>query len=624
MCGIAGLISFEEKIPDRALLHRMANTIAQRGPDAEGIHVGPHVGLAQRRLSIVDLSDSANPPLCNEDGSIWIAFNGEIYNYQAIRKELVRKGHVFTTHSDTEVLIHLYEEAGTDMLERLEGMFAFAIWDGRRKRLFAARDRLGKKPFIYTKTDSFFAFGSAIRAVTAIPGVPKEPDYAAIDSYLTNRCVPSPATAFKNISKLRAGHALVCDVNGSLRVYRYWAPPLGGENVTAEPEELRANLMRLLEDSVKKRMVADVPIGALLSGGIDSGLVVALMARFSVKPVKTFTVGFGDPERDELNAARLVAKRYDTQHTEITVKPNVRDLLTDLVRHYNEPFADSSAVPSYYVCKAARSEVKVALCGDGGDESFSGYSRYGEVQSWGMVDLMPSFVKKSVASFGRAILEVAPRNNATAKVDRGLAMMEGDLPERYALTMALVKPQEKRDWYSHAFAAEIAGASLEAESDWTSGMDSLNWMSYQDQRNYLPDCLMVKMDVASMANGLEVRAPLLDHALIDFAASVPGYLKRQGALGKILLRDVAEDLLPPEIRNRPKTGFDMPVAAWLRSDLRGVLDEYLLDETSKRRGLFNQAAIAHIVAQHSEGKRDWSNRLWALLMLEIWFREHID
>jgi asparagine synthase (glutamine-hydrolysing) len=437
--------------------------------------------------------------------------------------------------------------------------------------------------------------------------------------------VPSPATAFKNIYKLPAGHALLCGADGSLNVYRYWAPPSAEKQPLARhPVELRTELRALLENSVRKRLLADVPIGALLSGGIDSGLVVALMSQLSDKPVKTFTVGFGDPKRDELDEARLVAERYGTDHTEVMVKPTVSDLLPDLVRHYNEPFADSSAVPSYYVSKAARSEVTVALCGDGGDESFSGYHRYGEVQAWKEIDRLPSVLRKAVADIGRAVINLAPHTNFAARADRGLAMVSGNLPERYELTMALLKPQEKRDWYSRAFQAEITRPGPVGDNEWNAEMDVLNWMSRHDQQNYLPDCLMVKMDVASMANSLEVRAPLLDYEVVEFAAGIPGNLKRQGALGKLLLRDLAASLLPQKIIQRRKTGFDIPVAEWLRTDLRDLLAGYLLDDVSQRRGLFDQTAIARIVSQHNEGKRDWSNRLWALLMLEIWFREFMD
>jgi asparagine synthase (glutamine-hydrolysing) len=348
------------------------------------------------------------------------------------------------------------------------------------------------------------------------------------------------------------------------------------------------------------------------------------MSQLSDRPVKTFTVGFGAPESDELDGARLVANRYGTDHTEVVVTPQVNDLLPDLVHHYNEPFADSSAVPSYYVSRAARSEVTVALCGDGGDESFSGYHRYGEVQAWKEIDRLPSTIRKAVADLGRTVINWAPNSSFTARADRGLAMVSGNLPERYELTMALLKPQEKRDWYSRAFQAEITRAGRAGESEWNAEMDVLNWMSRHDQQNYLPDCLMVKMDVASMANGLEVRAPLLDYELVEFAARIPGNLKRRGALGKVLLRDLAASLLPQEIIQRRKTGFDMPVAKWLRTDLRDLLAGYLLDDVSQRRGLFDQTAIGRIISQHNEGKRDWSNRLWALLMLEIWFREFID
>jgi asparagine synthase (glutamine-hydrolysing) len=363
MCGIVGKLAFSQEIIPETLIRKMCGTLERRGPDAEGIYCAPHIGLGQRRLSIVDLDSRANPPLCNEDRSLWVVLNGEIYNFRELNETLRSHGHVFSTETDTETLLHLYEEHGTGMLGYLQGMFAFAIWDTRRQRLFAARDRFGKKPFIYTKTPSCVVFGSAIRAVLADPSVPRKPDFHAIDAYLSLQYVPSPLTAFKGISKLPPAHYLLCDSSGNFAVERYWAPPYPKKS-TAAPAAIKEELVDLLKDSVRVRMLADVPVGAFLSGGIDSGLVVAMMAQASTQPVKTFSIGFEEEDRNELPYARAVSRRYGTEHSEFIVKADMAALIPELVREYNEPFADSSSIPTYYVSKLARSEVTVALSGD--------------------------------------------------------------------------------------------------------------------------------------------------------------------------------------------------------------------------------------------------------------------
>jgi len=627
MCGICGKIDFSSATVDASLVRRMCGTLVHRGPDDEGVHTGPHVGLGQRRLSIIDLRPEAAPPLSNEDGSLWVVFNGEIYNFREERVDLVAKGHLFRTAADTEVILHAYEEYGTDCLSRFRGMFAFALWDSRRKLLFAARDRFGKKPFFYAQTPSSFLFGSEIKAIAADPAVTLSPSYTAIDRYLSWQYVPSPLTAFSGIFKLPPAHFLVCTAGGSVAIERYWSPPDPVKTAAPRPE-IEEEIVRLLGEAVRLRRVSDVPLGAFLSGGIDSAAVVALMAREGGRPVKTFTIGFEEESHNELPYARRVARRYGTDHHEFIVKPDAAEVIPLLVRHYNEPFADSSALPTYYVSKVTRAHVTVALSGDGGDESFSGYDRYGEILRWGRADVVPHSARRAVAACMGGLLDRMPYSNGRARARRGFRMLESRLRERYLLHMTQLKPEEKRACYTPRFRERIA---REAEGDdpvtgfpWDGSDDPVDWMMRHDQSFYLPDCLMVKSDVASMASGLEVRCPFLDPPLAEFAASIPSGMKRDAGGGKRILKSAVKGLLPPEILSRPKTGFGVPLAKWFRGELSGLLRGTLLDDRAAKRGLFDRRFLEKMVGEQIDGRRDWSYRLWAFLLLELWFREFID
>ncbi|HWQ35571.1 MAG TPA: asparagine synthase (glutamine-hydrolyzing) [Blastocatellia bacterium] len=626
MCGITGKLSFRAETPDAALIRKMADTIIHRGPDDEGIYTAPHIALAQRRLAIIDLNPNAKAPLANEDGTVWVTFNGEIYNFQELKKDLIARGHRFRVNSDTEVIVHLYEEYGTECLSRMRGMFAFALWDQHRKILFAARDRLGKKPFYYTRTNSAFIFGSEIKAITADPEVSVAPNYAAIDQCLTWQYIPSPLTAFEGISKLPPGHYLIAGTDGSLKIEKYWEPPLEAEKLKLQPAEIEAELRELLRESVRLRMTSDVPLGAFLSGGIDSGTVVALMAQESSRPVKTFSIGFEDEQYNELPYARLMAERYGTEHHEYIVKPDVAEVLPLLVRHYNEPFADSSALPTYYVSRMTRQEVTVALSGDGGDEIFAGYNHYEDVARWERVDVVPTPVRRVTGGMMTSVLEAMPYSNAGAKLARGFQMAGGTLPERYALQMSIVKAQEKEQCYTTNFRRLISGATAQAwhSLPWHPAQNSLDWMMWHDQHFYLPDCLTVKVDIASMANSLEVRCPLMDHKFVEFAARIPTHLKAQQGVRKKIFKEAFGSLLPAEILSKPKTGFAVPLGRWFRTELAGMLRETLLGERAAKRNLFNREAIRAMLAEQQSGRRDWSNRLWAFLFLELWFREFID
>ena len=629
MCGICGKLIFKETTPDPPSIKAMCRTIAHRGPDDEGIYTAPHIGLGQRRLSIIDLASSACPPLSNEDHSIWLVFNGEIYNFPELRKQLQRSGHRFATSTDTEVLIHLYEDEGVACLQKLRGMFAFALWDQRRKLLFCARDRLGKKPFCYTLTVQSFIFGSEIKAITADPEVSVSPDYHAIDQYLTYQFVPSPLTAFQDIYRLGPGEYLTCDLKGNIKTKRYWEPPFFSKKTNTPPAEIEADLLQRLRESVRIRMISDVPLGAFLSGGIDSAAIVALMAQESDRPVKTFSIGFEEDAFNELPYARLLAERYGTEHHELIVKPDVADLLPLLVRHYNEPFADSSAIPTYYVAKMTRRHVAVGLSGDGGDESFAGYGNYAAILAWKRWDVWPFWFRKMVAESGRGLLQLFPNSNTAARIRRGVAMFgAANVKERRLQFGTVLKPEEKRLAYTPLFRGMISRPPVPKDPlslfPWEAGRDDLDWLMMHDQNFYLPDCLMVKTDIASMANSLEVRSPFLDHEIVEFAATIPSRLKRDAGGGKIILKNAVKNLLPAEILNKPKTGFGLPIARWFRSDLAPVLKETLLDGTCGQRQLFNQSLLQKMVDEHVEGRRDWSNRLWAFLFLELWFREFID
>lgn len=606
----------------------MCRTISHRGPDDEGIYTAPHIGLGQRRLSIIDLASGACPPLANEDRTVWLVFNGEIFNFQELRKKLQKKGHRFSTNSDTEVIIHLYEEDGVACLQKLRGMFAFALWDSRQKILFCARDRMGKKPFCYTVTPQSFVFGSEIKAITSDPEVSVSPNYHAIDQYLTYQFVSSPLTAFNGIKRLKPGEYLVCDLKGNVKTECYWAPPLS--KMTSSPqEEIEEELLQRLRESVKLRMISDVPLGAFLSGGIDSATIVALMAQESTRPVKTFSIGFEEEAFNELPYARLLAERYGTEHHELIVKPNAAEILPLLVKHYNEPFADCSALPTYYVSEMTRQHVTVALSGDGGDESFAGYGNYAAILAWNKWDVWPHWLRKMFAEGGRELLNSFPNSNTSARICRGLAMFSAaNVKARRLQYGTIVKPEEKRLAYTPLFRDLISKPPVPedplAAYPWDDGMDALGWLMRHDQNFYLPDCLMVKTDIASMANSLEVRCPFLDHEFVEFAATIPSYLKRDATGGKIILKRAVKELLPPEILNKPKTGFGLPVAKWFRNDLAGMLKETLLNGRSDHRGLFEQKLLKRMVNEHIEGNRDWSNRLWAFLFLELWFRQFID
>lgn len=626
MCGIVGKLNFNGQRVTPEEIKTMADTIVYRGPDDEGVHVTAGVGLGQRRLSIIDLRRESTAPLSNEDGTIWIVFNGEIYNFQSLRAELIAQGHTFRTASDTEVIVHLYEQYGLECLRHLRGMFAFAIWDGTKRRLFAARDRLGKKPLYYARTDSQLVFGSEIKALTADASIPSRPNFDAIDHYLSYQYVPAPLTAFADIHKLPASHYILCTDDGQIQVTPYWFPAQTPKTRLTLVEATE-QLLVILKESVRLRMIADVPIGAFLSGGVDSGAVVALMAMQSTSPVKTFSIGFNEERYNELPFARILAERYGTEHHEFMVTPRAADILPTLIRHYNEPFADSSAIPAYYVSQVTRRHVTVALSGDGGDESFVGYQHYEMMRRLAAFDWAPLGFRAAGAGMLRAPLKWLSDAPSAIKLDKALAMVGADLPQRYHHYLGILKDQEKARLYTAHLQDLIRDARHTQsvwEIPWATMTDQLDWMMAHDQTHYLPDCLMVKTDIASMANSLEVRCPLLDHTLVEFAWSLPSHWKMSGAGRKIIFKQAVQALLPQEILEKPKTGFAVPLAHWFRTELAGLLKDTLLSDRALSRNLFDPSVLRRMVDDQITGRRDWANRLWALLCLELWFCEFID
>jgi len=629
MCGISGKLYFDSARPvERDILERMNAVLAHRGPDDAGIYCDGRIGLAHRRLSIIDLSPAGHQPMSNEDGTIWIVFNGEIYNFQSLRPDLIRRGHQFRSHTDTEVIVHLYEEHGTDCLRLLRGMFAFAIWDGPRRQLFLARDRLGKKPLSYQHDAHALRFASEAKAILQDPEVQAAPDPVSVSQYLTFGYVPSPASAFQGFRRLPPGHFLTCR-DGRVEVMRYWR--LRRDRKTQRPEEEWCReIVGRLEEAVRLRMISDVPLGAFLSGGIDSSAVVALMSRASSGPVKTFSIGFEEPEYDELAYARQVAQRFGTEHHELVVRPDAAAILPKLAWHYDEPFGDSSAVPTYYVAQMTRQYVTVALNGDAGDESFGGYDRYVANLLAASFDRWPG-----AGLFRHAIrwgLRLLPQSGTrTSVLYRGRRFLDGlaDAPERrYARWLCHFYGDRKAELCTPEFLAAAGGTdALEIllaayrESDAPDFGDATLGV---DVGLYLPDDLLVKVDIASMAHALEARSPFLDHEFMEFAATIPFDLKVRGRVKKYILKRALAGLLPDQILHRPKMGFGVPIDHWLRHELRDMAYDTLLSTQATGRGYFRQDTIQRMLDEQATRKVGWHYLLWTLLMLELWHLRFID
>ena len=631
MCGICGIYNYGSGLPvEKADLKAMNDLIVHRGPDDDGYFSEQNVGLAMRRLSIIDLS-TGHQPITNEDGSAWIVFNGEIYNYRELREGLLARGHKFKTKSDTEVILHLYEEKGEDFPKELRGMFAAAIWDAKKKKLVIARDRVGKKPLLYAVTPSAFAFASELRCLLTLKDLKREINPAAIDAYLSLQYIPSPMSIFKGVRKLEPASVLVFE-DGQVRTHKYWDLPVGERKLTGTPlPELKERLRAELSEAVKIRLMSEVPLGAFLSGGIDSSVVVALMAKHSEKPVKTFAIGFKEEKFSELGYARQVAKLYGTEHTEFTVEARMADVLEKLAWHYGEPYADCSALPSYFVSRETRQSVTVALNGDGGDEAFGGYLRYVGMKAERLISGAPGWSKAAALKAVGAFPKTAPFNFFW-RLEKFLKFsVMNSVERRYLSTVSFFGPGETDGLYSDAFsnllgrdkgyAERYIGACFAQNPN----DDLLNRMSYTDIRSYLPECLMTKMDIASMANSLETRSPFLDHKVLEFAFLLPGDLKLKGLnKTKWILKEAFKEMLPPEIYSRGKMGFGIPVGVWFRGELKQYWADLCLSQKSLDRGYFKPEAVFKLWDEHQQGRRDHGYKLWALLMLELWHRQYAD
>ncbi|MGB7555609.1 MAG: asparagine synthase (glutamine-hydrolyzing) [Candidatus Korobacteraceae bacterium] len=615
MCGIAGFL-LRNRTAQIADVRAMCDQIRHRGPDDEGFYTDGPCGIGMRRLSIIDLN-TGHQPISNEDGSVWVVFNGEIYNYQELRDDLIRQGHRFKTNSDTETLVHLYEEKGTDGLQLLRGMFAFCIWDSRRGKILLARDRFGKKPLYYAQTSAGFYFGSELKCLR-VARVPLDIDNEALRLYFQFGYIADPYSPFRAIHKLMPGCWIECSADGAVRQGRYWKlPPFSEENHTGCTEvQTRERLRDLFDEAVRIRMIADVPLGAFLSGGIDSSLVVASMALQSSEPVKTFSIGFEEAAYNELEYAALVAKKYRTEHHEIVVRPDSLSLLTKLVRHYDEPFADSSAIPSYIVSEFTARYVKVALSGDGGDEFFAGYPILDLIEKYKFLDHVPRPVRKLMRLTASGLPYSAYGKNFLHALGSPTAL------ERYFnlnyVPYFLRKRMLNPEWMLPADTAFLQ--QMLPDNFLPDGADIRSQSMYFEATNLLTGDFLAKVDRASMAASLEVRCPMLDHRFAEFATQIPTSWKWQNGKGKRILVQAFADRLPPELLTRPKMGFGVPIDHWFRGPLRELVHDSLLGKSFLDRGIVSPDFVHYLLQEHDSGRRSNHHQIYALLMLELWFK----
>jgi asparagine synthase (glutamine-hydrolysing) len=627
MCGIAGQVRADGRAVDPALLESMCARIEHRGPDARGIHRSGPAGLGIQRLRVIDI-ETGDQPIYNEDRSVAVILNGEIYNYRELRERLRAAGHTFATQGDTEVVAHLYEEEGPGCVRSLEGMFALAVWDERRRSLLLARDRVGKKPLFYSQRADGFSFASELNALMADPDVPRDLDHAALDAYLAYGYVPAPLSAFGAVRKLPPASTLLLR-DGRVEIGTYWRLDYS-EKLDCGPDEAVERLRAELDGAVRRRLVADVPLGAFLSGGIDSSAVVATMAAATSEPVRTFSIGFetGDERFNELPRARLVADRFGTEHHEFVVEPKAVEMLPEVVERYGEPFADSSAIPSLYLARLARRHVTVALNGDGGDESFGGYPRYRANLLLERLGRAPRPLRRAAGAAGRRLPGSGRIDSTLSRLRRlGLALPQ-EPADRYFAYATYLDGLDRHALYTPDLWEAVGRSSAErfVTDLWAqaSGDSLLDRMLEVDVRSYLPGDLLVKIDVATMAHSLEARSPMLDHRFMQLAASLPDGLKVDGSETKVGLRAAMRGVVPDEILDGRKQGFQVPLAEWLRGDLRDLVGDVLLSPRATGRGWFREPYVRRLVDDHLAGRRDNSKGLWTLLVLELWLRRAAD
>ena len=623
MCGIAGVVGRRGDAIDAADVHRMCQTIVHRGPDDEGIYARGPVGLGMRRLSIIDLA-GGKQPIHNEDRSVWVVFNGEIYNFPELRGELQGRGHQFYTHSDTEVIVHLYEEMGADCVKKLRGMFAIALYDEKKHSLLLARDRLGKKPLHYALHQGKLLFGSEIKTILALHPELAEVDHEGLLQYFYFGYIPDPHTAFQRIRKLPAGHLMEFR-DDEIKIRQYWDVPEYGTHPAISEEECLVELERRLEEAVRIRLISDVPLGALLSGGVDSSIIVALMARTSAKPVKTFSIGFRAEQFNESEYARMVAERFGTEHHDLILEPDLEETLTYLSGMMEEPFGDSSMLPTYYVCRMARRQVTVALSGDGGDELFAGYDRYlvamerpkfDPLQRW----LGPLYRDRihgliPAGMYGKNLAWNASLNDRDRYLD-GISFLPALHRERDLFTPEFL-----------ASAKRLPDPLLEWQRlyDGAPAQDRLSRLLYLDTKTYLNSDILTKVDRMSMATSLEVRVPMLDHEVVEWVTSLPVEWKFRAGVRKHILKKLAERLgIPPALLHRKKQGFQLPLVEWMRNEVKSKFWGILLEPRTLERGYFKPDAVRALIDEHVRGRRNRSGMLWRMLVLELWHRNFME
>jgi asparagine synthase (glutamine-hydrolysing) len=624
MCGIAGIVgaSRSDRI-EEAAVRRMCNAIVHRGPDDEGILARQNTGLGMRRLSIIDLS-GGHQPIFNEDGTAWIVFNGEIYNFPELRPDLQAKGHRFSTHTDTETIVHLYEEMGSDCVQKLRGMFAFALWDEKRQKLLIARDRLGKKPLHYALRRGRLYFASEIKSILAVAPELAEVNRAALLQYMYLGYVPDPATAFRGIHKLPPGHLLEFE-RGEVRIRKYWDLPHYATHQPASEEECLEELESRLAEAVRIRLISDVPLGAMLSGGTDSSTVVALMARASSKPVKTFAIGFKQADFDESQYARIVAEKFATDHHELILEPDVVGTIEKLTGSLEEPFADSSMLPTYFISCLARQHVTVALSGDGGDELFAGYERYGIQQKRERFAAIPQTLSRL---YRQHVFPLMPKGMRGRQLSYNLSL---PWRERYADEMCFIPAFEREmPLLTPEFRATIAESGdpqdiLLRYFEQAPATDPLSQTLYVDTKTYLVEDILTKVDRMSMLTSLEVRVPLLDHEFVEWVTALPPEWKMRGGQQKYILRKLAERVgVPKEVLYRRKQGFALPLVHWMRNEMRELIMTVLLEPRTLQRGYFDAAGVRRLLDEHFSGRRDRSSAIWRLLIFELWHRNFLE
>jgi asparagine synthase (glutamine-hydrolysing) len=617
MCGIAGILSLDGRPVLAEDVKSMCSAIVHRGPDDQGFFIRPEVGLGMRRLSIIDLQ-TGQQPISNEDGSVWVVFNGEIYNFQSLRQQLIGRGHKLSTRTDTEVIVHLYEDFGADLVNHLRGMFAFAVWDSRKKQLLLGRDRLGIKPLYYAHLGDRLVFASELKAILQLTNIDRQFDWEAVNYLFTTLTTPASQSIIRGIRKLEPAHVLTAGPNRSVRVSRYW-DLVFEPNRRASEQDLVEELREKIDESVRIHMVSDVPVGAFLSGGIDSSSVVAHMVRHSDRPVKTFAIGFKEASFNELPYARTVARQFSTDHHERVVGPDIAGLLEDIAWHLDEPFGDASAIPTFLVSRSAAEHVKVVLSGDGGDELFAGYDKYRVEQRERRYSRLPRLARKALEQIGTSMPEGATGRNF---------IMHHSLTgwERYLDAGAFFRERQRHKLFHRDLLAQLQEQDPLRDARLRLARHTGNWLSAAqdlDLHSYLPLDILTKVDRMSMAHSLEVRVPLLDHKLVEFAATIPPELNLNGVSGKRVFKKAMRGIVPDEVIDRPKRGFAVPLALWFRGELDGFARDLLLSRRCSERNILNTRYVERLLDLH-RGGRPLDLQLWTLISFELWCRTFLD